>query len=94
MVVQQTGYVIPYAMLAAVIGSISNGLYSTFSPTTPAGEWIGYQILNGVGRGVGMPMVSKPHYTPVIYFPAAAADTYYVLLKTGDSRSPSRSVPS
>ncbi|EAQ84790.1 hypothetical protein CHGG_08804 [Chaetomium globosum CBS 148.51] len=51
-----TGYVIPYAMLAAVIGSVSNGLYSTFSPTTPVGKWIGYQILNGVGRGVGMPM--------------------------------------
>ncbi|KAH6617164.1 major facilitator superfamily domain-containing protein [Chaetomium tenue] len=54
--VQQTGYVIPFAMLAAVIGSISNGLYSTFSPTTPTGKWIGYQILNGIGRGVGMPM--------------------------------------
>ncbi|KAK3292403.1 major facilitator superfamily domain-containing protein [Chaetomium fimeti] len=51
-----TGYVIPYAMLAAVLGSISNGLYSTFSPTTPPAKWIGYQILNGIGRGVGMPM--------------------------------------
>ncbi|KAH6842670.1 major facilitator superfamily domain-containing protein [Chaetomium sp. MPI-CAGE-AT-0009] len=51
-----TGYVIPYAMLAAVIGSVSNGLYSTFSPTTPSAKWIGYQVLNGIGRGVGMPM--------------------------------------
>ncbi|KAK4033297.1 major facilitator superfamily domain-containing protein [Parachaetomium inaequale] len=54
--VQLTGYVIPYAMLAAAIGSISNGLYSTFSPTTSMSKWVGYQVLNGAGRGVGMPM--------------------------------------
>lgn len=73
MVVQQTGYVIPYAMLAAVIGSVSNGLYSTFSPTTSAAKWIGYQILNGIGRGVGMPMVSKHHCSP---FSRVVADAY------------------
>lgn len=56
---QITGYVIPYAMIAAAVGSISNGLYSTFSPTTSTAQWVGYQILNGFGRGVGMPMVSK-----------------------------------
>ncbi|KAH6617732.1 major facilitator superfamily domain-containing protein [Chaetomium sp. MPI-SDFR-AT-0129] len=54
--VQITGYVIPYALMAAAAGSISNGMYSTFSPTTSTAEWVGYQILNGFGRGVGMPM--------------------------------------
>lgn len=58
MTVQRTGYVVPFAMAAAVIGSISNGLYSTFSPSTSTSQWVGYQILNGVGRGVGMPLVS------------------------------------
>jgi hypothetical protein len=46
-------------MLAAAIGSISNGLYSTFSPSTSMAKWVGYQVLNGAGRGVGMPMVSN-----------------------------------
>ncbi|KAK4155625.1 major facilitator superfamily domain-containing protein [Chaetomidium leptoderma] len=54
--VARTGYVIPYAMSSAIIGSISNGLYSTFSPTTPMSKLAGYQVLNGVGRGLGMQM--------------------------------------
>ncbi|KAK4199272.1 putative multidrug efflux system protein [Triangularia verruculosa] len=54
--VQKTGYVIPYAVSAGVIGAISNGLYSTFSPTTPPVQYILYQILGGIGRGAGMQM--------------------------------------
>ncbi|AEO64425.1 uncharacterized protein THITE_2110561 [Thermothielavioides terrestris NRRL 8126] len=54
--VQSTGYVIPYVMLSGAIGAISNGLFSTFSPTTSTGKLVGYQILNGVRRGLGMQM--------------------------------------
>ncbi|KAL2261812.1 hypothetical protein VTK26DRAFT_3255 [Humicola hyalothermophila] len=54
--VEKTGYVIPYAILSGIIGSISNGLYSTFSPDTSTAQWVGYQVLNGVGRGLGMQM--------------------------------------
>jgi hypothetical protein len=45
-------------MLSAMVGAASNGLYSTLSPTTLTGQWVGYQIFNGVGRGMGMQMVS------------------------------------
>jgi hypothetical protein len=58
MIVQRVGYIIPFALVAAFIGCISNGLYSTFSPNTSTAKWVGYQILNGIGRGVGMPLVS------------------------------------
>lgn len=34
--------------------SIGNGLISTFSPGTTAAEWIGYQVIVGFGRGMGM----------------------------------------
>ncbi|KAK4133710.1 hypothetical protein BT67DRAFT_404167 [Trichocladium antarcticum] len=54
--VERTGYVIPFAMLAGTIGAVSNGLYSTFSPTTPTAQWVVYQVLNGIGRGFGMQM--------------------------------------
>ncbi|KAK3991500.1 major facilitator superfamily domain-containing protein [Cladorrhinum sp. PSN332] len=54
--VERTGFPIPYAAAASVIGAISSGLYSTLSPASSTGEWIGYQILNGFGRGVGMQM--------------------------------------
>lgn len=59
-IVERTGYAIPYAMAAGTIGAVSNGLYSTFSPTTPTAQWVGYQILNGIGRGFGMQMVRHP----------------------------------
>ncbi|KAK0707661.1 major facilitator superfamily domain-containing protein [Lasiosphaeris hirsuta] len=54
--VEKTGYVVPYAVFAGVVGAVSNGLYTTLTPTTSTGRWIGYQILNGAGRGTGMQM--------------------------------------
>ncbi|KAL1838214.1 hypothetical protein VTJ49DRAFT_2941 [Mycothermus thermophilus] len=54
--VELTGYVIPFALFSAIAGAVSNGLYSTLSPATSTAQWIGYQVLNGFGRGVGMPM--------------------------------------
>jgi hypothetical protein len=33
--------------------SIANGLLSTLSPSTSTAKWVGYQILLGVGRGLG-----------------------------------------
>ncbi|KAK4165644.1 putative multidrug efflux system protein [Cladorrhinum sp. PSN259] len=54
--VERTGFPIPYAAAGAAIGSITSGLYATFTPSTSTGKWIGYQILNGVGRGIGMQM--------------------------------------
>ncbi|KAK4176402.1 hypothetical protein QBC36DRAFT_378539 [Triangularia setosa] len=54
--VQKTGYVIPYTILSSIIGAVSNGFYSTFSPTTPLVQYILYQILGGIGRGAGMQM--------------------------------------
>ncbi|KAK3381907.1 putative MFS transporter [Podospora didyma] len=54
--VERIGYVIPVMVISGVVISVSNGLISTFSPTTTTGQWIGYQILNGVGRGLGMQM--------------------------------------
>jgi MFS family permease len=74
-VVERTGYVIPYAMLSGTIGAISNGLYSTFSATTPTSQWVGYQVLNGVGRGFGMQMVCNivtAPYSRTILIVAAA----------------------
>jgi hypothetical protein len=40
--------------------ALGTGLVGTFTPTTPIGIWIGYQILMGVGRGMGfqMPLIA------------------------------------
>lgn len=55
--VQRTGYVIPYSLVSTATTAIGTGLYSLFTPTTSAGEWIGIQIFAGAGRGLGVQMV-------------------------------------
>ncbi|KAF6828035.1 MFS multidrug transporter [Colletotrichum plurivorum] len=53
-IVSKLGYYLPWAIFAAVITAVGCGLMSTWSVTTGTGEWIGYQILYGSGRGLGM----------------------------------------
>ncbi|OTB10378.1 hypothetical protein K445DRAFT_70393 [Daldinia sp. EC12] len=54
--VGRVGYYLPFALIGAVMVTIANGILSTLSPTTSTGKWIGYQIIHGVGRGLGMQM--------------------------------------
>ncbi|USP77299.1 efflux pump protein [Curvularia clavata] len=50
--VSKLGYYLPWALGGSVILAVGNGLVSTFLPTTSIGQWVGYQIVMGVGRGV------------------------------------------
>lgn len=54
--VSELGYYLPWSVGSAILVAVSNGLLSTLSPSTTTGEWIGYQILLGVARGMGMQM--------------------------------------
>ncbi|KAI0879817.1 MFS general substrate transporter [Annulohypoxylon maeteangense] len=49
--VQKTGYYLPEVIGGNALVAIGAGLTSTFTPTTPLGNIIGYQILMGAGRG-------------------------------------------
>ncbi|MCJ1299983.1 hypothetical protein MMC08_002777 [Hypocenomyce scalaris] len=53
---QRVGYYVPLSLTSAVIGAVASGLVSTFSPGTSTGQWVGYQILLGAGRGFGLQM--------------------------------------
>jgi hypothetical protein len=64
--VGKTGYHLPFCVLAGVLMAIGGGLISTYTPTTPTGRWIGYEIILGAGRGLGMQMVRQ---NPPIYVP-------------------------
>lgn len=55
--VQRIGYYLPLSIAGATLAAIGNGLISTFSTSTSTGKWIGYQIILGVGRGIGLQMV-------------------------------------
>lgn len=56
-VVGKIGYYLPFSVAGAILIAIGNGLLATLSPSTSTGKWIGYQILIGVGRGIGLQMV-------------------------------------
>lgn len=50
------GYYLPFCVIGTILCAIAQGLLSMLSPSTSTGEWIGYQIILGVGRGVMMQM--------------------------------------
>ena len=52
--VQKIGYYTPFMIIGAVIMPIGAGLLTTLKVSSGAGEWIGYQVLAGVGMGAGL----------------------------------------
>ena len=54
--VGKLGYYLPFSLLGAVVSAIGYGLISTYTPSTPTGKWIGYQILAGAGNGLAFQM--------------------------------------
>ncbi|KAK0750038.1 major facilitator superfamily-domain-containing protein [Schizothecium vesticola] len=48
------GYYTPFMLVSVVFTTIGYGLLTTFTPSTASPKWIGYQILAGVGIGLGM----------------------------------------
>lgn len=53
-VISKTGYYTQFFWISSIIVPIGAGLISTFTPTTGAAKWIGYQIIAGLGVGFGM----------------------------------------
>ena len=50
------GYYLPWIIVSGALISIGTGLFTTFTLTTSTAKWVGYEILAGAGRGVGMQM--------------------------------------
>ena len=48
------GYYAPFMILSTVLMSVGAGLLTTFQPNTGVAKWISYQILFGIGLGLGM----------------------------------------
>ncbi|OCT49936.1 MFS multidrug transporter [Cladophialophora carrionii] len=64
--VQVIGYYTPWALLGCIWTSVGSGLMTTFTGSSGAGAWIGYQILAGAGRGtvVQMPITAIQNLLP------------------------------
>ncbi|MCJ1249586.1 hypothetical protein MMC30_006812 [Trapelia coarctata] len=53
-IVSKVGYFTPPAIVGSAVGVVGCGLLSTFQVDTPAGKWIGYQILVSAGLGIAI----------------------------------------
>jgi hypothetical protein len=56
-VVEKVGYIAPFALFGSMLVAIGSGLITTFLPHTGVGQWVGYQLLAGIGRASVMQMV-------------------------------------
>ncbi|KAF8213602.1 major facilitator superfamily domain-containing protein [Mycena galopus ATCC 62051] len=52
--VSALGYYAPFMILSTVLVTIGAGLMSTFKTDTGHAQWIGYQVIFGLGMGFGM----------------------------------------
>lgn len=53
-IITRVGYYTPALIFSTIATSVGTGLLTTFKPTTAHPEWIGYQILIGIGLGTGL----------------------------------------
>jgi MFS family permease len=52
-VVQKMGYYVPALLVAPILAATGSGMLSTLDPSSSSAEWIGYQVLYGMGIGAG-----------------------------------------
>jgi hypothetical protein len=64
--VRKVGYFLPFSIACGILTAISCGLLSMLGPHTAIARWIGFQILGGVGRGLGiqMPIIAIQNLLP------------------------------
>ncbi|KAI0111767.1 efflux pump [Daldinia grandis] len=51
---QKMGFIIPIAVVGTIFLALGSGLYSLLQPGSSTGDWVGFQILAGVGSGLSM----------------------------------------
>lgn len=57
------GYYMPFVYAGVVLTSIGTGIITTWTPSTTIGQWIGYQIIFGLGTGLGFQMAQTAAQT-------------------------------
>jgi len=57
--VRKLHYIPPWAVIGSLLTAIGSGLLSTLTSEATVGQWVGYQILTHIGRGVAFQVVSS-----------------------------------
>ncbi|PYH41055.1 MDR family MFS transporter [Aspergillus saccharolyticus JOP 1030-1] len=73
MLVEWQGYYLPYVLISSIFNGVSSGLMATFRPDSSPGRWVGYQVLAGVGEGMGiqLPVIAVQSTLPPPQVPVA-----------------------
>ncbi|KAL0933409.1 major facilitator superfamily transporter [Colletotrichum truncatum] len=73
--ITKLGYYNPFMIAATLFMSIGAGFLTTWRPDTPAGGWIGYQVLYGIGSGQSMqtPLMVVQTVLPMSEIPLGTA---------------------
>ena len=56
--VRKLRFMPPWAILGGLISSVGSGLCTTLIPSSPIGQWVGFQVLSSFGRGIALQVVS------------------------------------
>ncbi|KAI1403324.1 major facilitator superfamily domain-containing protein [Hypoxylon fuscum] len=54
LIISKIGYVMPLGFFSSMVLSVASGLYSLLQPDSPKGEWVGFQVIGGIGSGAGL----------------------------------------
>ena len=61
--VRRLHYIPPWAIFGSLLTAIGSGLLSTLTPEATLGQWLGYQVLTHIGRGMAFQVVrSVPQF--------------------------------
>ncbi|KAL3440264.1 major facilitator superfamily domain-containing protein [Aspergillus insuetus] len=63
--VTKIGYYLPFAVASGLVVTTGSALLTTLTPYTATRNWIGFQIISGIGRGMGvqMPLLAVQTFT-------------------------------
>ncbi|QVM05706.1 hypothetical protein D8B26_000415 [Coccidioides posadasii str. Silveira] len=73
--IRKLHYLPPWAILGSIFAAVGPGLMVTFNFNTPRAQWIGYQVLGGLGRGMAlnMPFIAAQEQLPTAIISVASS---------------------
>jgi MFS family permease len=83
--ISKIGYYTPFMYASTVFAALGSGLITTFAVDTPTSRWIGYQIIYGLGSGMGFqqPMMAAQTVLPLDDVPIGTAFVMFIQLLGG-----------
>lgn len=85
LITTKIGYYVPVMYMASILTPIGAGLISTFTVTTGRSKWIGYQVIFGLGMGLGIqqPAVTAQTVLAAKDVPTGVALTFFIQTLAG-----------